>query len=86
VKHLALAASNLPVLPALYADPEILAANPWFADAKAVAESARARPKSPRYPEVSETIRTNVNAVLAGVKEPKDAIAEMQARLARTLR
>jgi multiple sugar transport system substrate-binding protein len=86
VRHLALAASNLPVLPALYADPEILAANPWFADAKAVVESARARPKSQRYPEVSETIRTNVNAVLAGVKEPKDAIAEMQARLARTLR
>jgi multiple sugar transport system substrate-binding protein len=74
------------VLPALYADPEILAANPWFADAKAVVESARARPKSARYPEVSETIRTNVNAVLAGVKEPKDAIAEMQSRLARTLR
>jgi multiple sugar transport system substrate-binding protein len=86
VRHLALAASNLPVLPALYEDPEILAANPWFADARAVVESARARPKSPRYPEVSETIRTNVNAVLAGVKEPEDAIAEMKARLARTLR
>jgi multiple sugar transport system substrate-binding protein len=86
VKHLALAASNLPVLPTLYDDPEILAANPWFADAQAVVESARARPKSPRYPEVSETIRTNVNAVLAGVKQPADAIAEMQSRLARTLR
>jgi multiple sugar transport system substrate-binding protein len=86
VRHLAFAASNLPVLPAMYTDPEILAANPWFADAKAVVESARARPKSPRYPEVSETIRTNVNAVLAGVKEPKDAIAEMRSRLARILR
>ena len=86
VRHLALAASNLPVLTAMYADPEILAANPWFADARAVVESARARPKSPRYPEVSETIRTNVNAVLAGVKEPADAIAEMQSRLARVLR
>jgi multiple sugar transport system substrate-binding protein len=86
VRHLALAASNLPVLTAMYDDPEILAANPWFADARAVVESARARPKTPRYPEVSETIRTNVNAVLAGVKEPKDAIAEMQSRLARILR
>ncbi len=86
VRHLALAASNLPVLPALYDDPEILAANPWFADVQAVVESGRARPKSPRYPEVSETIRTNVNAVLAGVKEPKEAIAEMQSRLARILR
>jgi multiple sugar transport system substrate-binding protein len=86
VKHLALKASNLPVLPALYQDPEVLAANPWFKDALPVVESAKARPKSPRYPEVSDTIRTNVNAVLAGVKTPPEAIADMSAKLARTLR
>jgi multiple sugar transport system substrate-binding protein len=49
-------------------------------------ESAKARPKTPRYPEVSETIRTNVNAVLAGVKTPEDAVAEMESRLSRILR
>jgi multiple sugar transport system substrate-binding protein len=86
VKYLAVEASNLPVLPALYEDPEVLAANPWFADAQAVVESAKARPKTPRYPEVSETIRTNVNAVLAGVKTPEDAVAEMESRLSRILR
>lgn len=85
-KHLALNASNLPVVTGLYEDPEVLEANPWFADAKAVVESARARPVSPRYPEVSETIRANVNAVLAGVKSPDEAIADMEARLGRVMR
>ncbi len=85
-KFLALNASNLPVIADLYDDPEVLQANPWFKDAKAVVESARARPTSPRYPEISETIRTSVNAVLAGVKTSADAIAEMEARLGRILR
>jgi multiple sugar transport system substrate-binding protein len=85
-KHLAINASNLPVLPEVYDDPEVLAANPWFAQAKAVVETARSRPKSPRYPEVSETIRTNTNAVLAGVKTPDAAIAEIESRLGRVLR
>jgi multiple sugar transport system substrate-binding protein len=85
-RFLALKASNLPVLTALYDDPEVLRANPWFKDAKAVVESARSRPRSPRYPEVSETIRTSVNGVLAGVTTSADAIAEMEARLGRILR
>jgi multiple sugar transport system substrate-binding protein len=86
VKHLALEASNLPVLTATYRDPEVLAANPWFADALPVVESARARPRSPRYPEISETIRVNVNAMLAGVKTAPEAVGDMEARLARLLR
>lgn len=85
-KFLAVKASNLPVITSLYDDPEVLAANPWFKDAKAVVEGARARPVTARYPEVSETIRTNVNAVLAGVKTPEDAIDDMQSRLRRVMR
>jgi len=85
-KHLAINASNLPVLPELYEDPDVLAVNPWFEFAQPVVLSARSRPQSPRYPEVSDTIRTNVNAVLAGIKEPADAIADMEARLQRVLR
>jgi multiple sugar transport system substrate-binding protein len=85
-QHLAIHASNLPVLPGLYDDPGVLQANPWFAEAEAVVESARSRPSSPRYPEVSETIRTNVNAVLAGVKSADEAIEDMEARLGRILR
>ena len=35
---------------------------------------------------VSDTIRTNVNAVLAGIKSPEDAIAEIEAGLQRIMR
>lgn len=85
-KHLALEASNLPVLPALYDDPEVLAANPWFKEARSAVDTAKARPKTPRYAEVSENIRTNVNGVLAGVKTPEDAVDDMESRLRRILR
>ena len=76
----------LPAFPRVYEDAEVLAAAPWFADAKAVVETARARPVTPRYAEVSEVIRTNVNAVLAGVTTPEDAVADIKARLTRVLR
>ncbi|MEQ8966009.1 MAG: ABC transporter substrate-binding protein [Azospirillaceae bacterium] len=85
-KHLAINASNLPVIPGLYEDPEVLEVNPWFEFALPVVLSARSRPQSPRYPEVSDTIRTEVNAVLAGIKEPEAAITDMEARLQRVLR
>lgn len=84
--HLAVNASNLPAIPSVYEDPAVLEANPWFAQALPVVQTARSRPVSPRYPEVSETIRTNTNAVLAGIKSPEDAIADMEARLQRVLR
>ena len=37
-------------------------------------QAARARPVTPRYNEVSEVIRTSVNAVLAGVTTPEEAV------------
>jgi multiple sugar transport system substrate-binding protein len=85
-KFLALNASNLPVYPDVYKDPEVLRANPWFAEALPVVMTARARPVSPRYPEVSDVIRTNVNAVVAGTKTPDDALRDMQTRLTRVFR
>jgi len=85
-KTLALAASNLPVLPTVYEDADVLKANPWFKDALPVVMTARARPVSPRYAEVSDIIRSNVNAVLAGTKTSDQAVTEMQARLSRSMR
>ena len=41
---------------------------------------------SPRYNEVSEVIRTTVNAVLAGVTTPEDGASQIEARLKRILR
>ncbi len=85
-KFMAIEGALLPAFGPVYDDAEVLAAAPWFADARAVVESARPRPVTPRYAEVSEAIRTNLNAVLAGVETPEDAVAAMQARLARILR
>lgn len=76
----------LPAFPQVYEDVEVLAAAPWFADAKQVVETARARPVTPRYAEVSEVIRTTLNAVLAGVSTPEEGVAAIQSRLARVLR
>jgi multiple sugar transport system substrate-binding protein len=85
-KHMAIHGSLMPAFPEVFEDPEVLAAVPWFADAKSVVETARPRPVTPRYAEVSETIRTTFNAVLAGVTSPEDGVAEIKARLARVLR
>ena len=41
---------------------------------------------SPRYPEVSDIIRTNVNAFLAGTRTAEQAIADMNGRLPRAMR
>ncbi|GEM87171.1 ABC transporter substrate-binding protein [Meiothermus granaticius] len=82
-KILAVDASNLPVYPALYKDPDVLKANPWFADALPVVLSARSRPVSPRYPEIADVMRKALNAVLARTKTPdaaaKEVIAGLQA-------
>lgn len=73
---------GLPVLTGLYQDAEILAAQPWFAEALPAMLMARPRPASPRYSEVSEIIRTNLSAFLAGTKTADAALADMNGRLA----
>ena len=80
-KMQAILASHMPVFPEVYNDPEVLAANPWFKDALAVVQTAQSRPVSPRYTEVSEIIRTNMNAFLAGTKTGDAALADMTAKL-----
>jgi multiple sugar transport system substrate-binding protein len=82
----AVLASHLPVFPEVYSDPDVLKANPWFADALPVVRTARSRPVSPRYPEVSDIVRGNVNAFLAGTKTADQALADMNGRLPRAMR
>nr|WP_027487520.1 ABC transporter substrate-binding protein [Allorhizobium undicola] len=85
-RFMAVNAGLLPTYGATYSDPEVLKAAPWFAEAKAVVETARPRPVTPRYNEVSEVIRTTVNSVLAGATTPEDGAAQMENRLRRILR
>ncbi|MEJ1159990.1 ABC transporter substrate-binding protein [Prosthecomicrobium sp. N25] len=80
-KMQAILASHLPVFPEVYTDAAVLEANPWFKDALPVVQSARSRPVTPRYNEVSEIIRTNMNAYLAGSKTAEAALQDMSTRL-----
>ena len=77
----AVMASHLPVFPAVYKDPDVLKANPWFADALPVVESAKSRPVSHQYPQVSDAIRSNMNAYLAGTKTTDAALADIKSKL-----
>lgn len=85
-KRQAILASHMPVFAEVFTDPEVLKANPWFKDALPVVQTARARPVTPRYNEVSEVIRTNMNAFLAGTKTQDAALADMQNRLSGILK
>lgn len=85
-KFVAINGSLLPTYADLYTDPDVTKAAPWFADARQVVETAKPRPVTPRYNEVSEVIRTTVNAVLAGVTTPEDGAAQIESRLRRILR
>jgi multiple sugar transport system substrate-binding protein len=83
---MAINGSLLPTYAGLYSDPEVTKSAPWFADALQVVETAKPRPVTPRYNEVSEVIRTTVNAVLAGVTTPEEGADQIEARLKRILR
>ena len=85
-KFMAINASLLPSYPDLYKDAEVTKAAPWFADAQQIVETAKPRPVTPRYNEVSEAIRTTVNGVLAGVMTPEDGATQIESRLKRILR
>ncbi|MBR0853304.1 ABC transporter substrate-binding protein [Bradyrhizobium liaoningense] len=85
-KIMAIKGSLLPTYGKLYKDADVTKAVPWFADAQPIVETAKPRPVTPRYNEVSEAIRTTVNAVLAGVTTPADGAAQIEARLKRILR
>jgi trehalose/maltose transport system substrate-binding protein len=80
-KMQAIMASHMPVFPSVYKDPEVLKANPWFAEALPVVEGAKSRPVSAQYPQVSDVIRSNMNAYLAGTKTSDVALADMKSRL-----
>jgi multiple sugar transport system substrate-binding protein len=77
----AILGSHLPVFASVYADEEVLRTSPWFAQALPAMLAAKARPISPRYADVSEIIRTNMNAFFAGTKTADAALADMNARL-----
>ena len=85
-KLLAIQGSLMPVYPETYTDPDVVKAVPWFKDAAAVVIAGKSRPKSDRYGEVSDVIRTTTSAVLARTKTPTEGVDEIENRLKRVMR
>ena len=77
----AIQASRIPVRAELFQDPEVLAANPHFEQFYDVIVNARPRPVTPFYSDVSELIRSTMNAFLAGSLSEEEALEQMQVGL-----
>lgn len=85
-RRAALAGNSLPSRADLYADPEMRARLPWLEAAAPVIFTARPRPVTPRYAEVSDTLRRTTSAVLGGALSPEEGVEEIERRLRRVLR
>ncbi|WP_240741177.1 ABC transporter substrate-binding protein [Deinococcus sp. Arct2-2] len=77
-KEMAIKGAYLPIRKSLYNDAGVVAANPHFKSLFSIVTKARPRPITPNYPRVSEIIRNNVSAAVAGSKTVDVALAEMQ--------
>ena len=87
-KH-SIALSQLPTLPALYTDPDVLAKNPFFKNALPVLENAVARPSTVTgvdYNQLSTSFFQNVNQVLNGTKSAQQAVSAVEGVAKRILR
>jgi len=85
-KYLAVNGSLLPVYANVYSDKDVLKANPWYGLALPVVESAKSRPVTSRYAEVSDVVRTQTSAALARVNKPEATVDEIDSRLSRVMR
>ncbi|WP_210526764.1 ABC transporter substrate-binding protein [Rubellimicrobium arenae] len=83
-KQRSLNEGNLPTLPALYEDPEVLEANPYFARWPEVFQQAVPRPSAPTqgdYNETSTLFFTAVHSVISGEEDAADALDDLEADL-----
>src|SRR6202045_1362365 len=80
-KKRAIDLSQLPTLPALYTDADVLAKAPFFKNILPVLENAVARPSTVTgvdYNQISTAFFQNVNKVLSGGQTAKDAVAAVE--------
>ena len=85
-RFLAIEGSLLPTSQAIYTDPAVVKAVPWFKDAGTVVVAGRSRPMSRDYGQVSDAIRTATSAVLARTRTPDEGAGEIESRLKRVMR
>jgi multiple sugar transport system substrate-binding protein len=84
--QLALQGGQLPALDAAYQDAEVLGQRPEFRDLRDALSTARTRPTSPAYAQISEAIYTEVNAMLLGTQDVATTAARIQRRLETAIR
>ncbi len=85
-KRAALKASLNPTMPALYQDPEILKANPFFGDLLETFKSAVARPSrvtGATYNQVSSEFWNTVHEALSGRTPPDQGLPQLERKLTR---
>jgi trehalose/maltose transport system substrate-binding protein len=75
------ALAPLPTLDALYYDREILEEVPVIALCKEALQTARSRPISPYYSQMSRTMAEQFNNVLTGAASPEQAVETLQSDL-----
>ena len=88
-KDRAFVLGEVPTLPDLYSDADILAKLPWLKNLLEVLNNAVARPSTVSgadYNQVSTAFFQNVNEVLTGAKTAQDAIAEVEKTAKRVVR
>jgi len=77
----ALRGSYLPTLETLYEDDEVLETVPILALGREAIQSARPRPASPYYPEMSLEMSEQFNALLRGIASPEQIMSMLQTEL-----
>jgi len=70
--------SKTPVLKKSYEDPAVKKALPFIDQLRESVESAKSRPVSPVYSQISQAIYKNVNEALSGSTDPKAALKKAQ--------
>jgi len=76
--------NNLPTMPAIYTDPDVLAATPWVANLVPVFENASPRPSTvtgAKYNDVSVAFFTAVHNVLTKKSDAASALEDLEANL-----
>lgn len=84
--YLALKGGLLPTRTALYRDQTLNAQIPWLPFAEPVLLTAKSRPVTPRYAEVSNAVRSATSAVLGGSMTVNEGVNDIERRLTRILR
>ena len=70
-----------PVLTQTYSDPSVTSALPFASKLLQAVQQAKARPVSPVYQQISESIYKNVYSALQGSTSPKAAVGKMQTEI-----